>query len=197
MKLPQKKSKGFTLVELLVVIAIIAVLSALATPAILKALTKASIVKAKGVCTNFETAVNNFENEYNYLPFNGGSPPSTDGSPIRSDTDVVSVLAGAEDTNGSGAQNFKGIRFFELGEPKGNSDATYKDGMKITGNTAKFWDPWGELYYMVFDYDLDGKIENPIDTSKDIGGKKVIVYSYGPDKEIGSSKLNRDNATNF
>jgi len=206
MKLPQKISKGFTLVELLVVIAIIAVLAALATPAIMKALQKASIAKAKGICSNFEIAVNNFESEYNHLPFEGTDPPSDDNSPYKSDTsEIVSILAGAEDPDSSNAQNFKGIRFFELGEPKGTSASNYKNGMKITGNNAQLYDPWGidtqkagsGVYHIIFDYNYDGKIKNPLDSSKDVGGKKVIVYSYGPDKEKGSSKLNRDNATNF
>ncbi|MBK1829167.1 prepilin-type N-terminal cleavage/methylation domain-containing protein [Verrucomicrobiaceae bacterium R5-34] len=199
MKLPKSKSKGFTLVELLVVIAIIAVLAALATPAIMKGLTKASIVKAKSVCSNFETAVNNFENEYNYLPYSGTVPDDDNTDPIRSDEDVVAVLAGVEDTDSSDAQNFKGIRFFELGEPKGSSEASYKDGMKIdtAANTAKIYDPWGNTYYIVFDYGLDGLIDNPLEPGETVGGKKVIVYSYGPDEQFGTNKLNRDNATNF
>ncbi|BDS06280.1 hypothetical protein NT6N_13200 [Oceaniferula spumae] len=200
MKLPHKKSKGFTLVELLVVIAIIAVLAALSTPAIMKALQKAKIVKAKGICTQFETAVNNFENEYNYLPFGSGSVPDQDNDPIRSDDDVVAVLAGVE--KGGDKQNFKNIRFFELGEPKGGSEASYTDGMKVdkANGTAKIYDPWGETYYIVFDYDLDGQIEHPFDSTKEVGGKKAIMYSYGPDKEMEPGTLtgkNKDNPTNF
>ena len=192
MNIKTKKNKGFTLVELLVVIAIIAVLAALAAPAILKALTKSKITKANGVCSSFEVAVNNFENEYNYLPYGGsGNSPTTD-EEIRSDNDVVAVLAGREDTI-----NFKKIKFFQQGEPNGSSDATYKDGMHISGTTAKLYDPWGETYYITIDYDLNDEINNPMKSGELIHGKKVVIWSKGPDQESGSTKKNRDNPKNF
>lgn len=197
MKLTHKKAKGFTLVELLVVIAIIAVLATLAAPAIMRALQKAKITKAKGVCSSFETAVINFENEYNYLPYGGGGSAPTTDEEVRSDDDVVGVLAGVEDE-----LNFKQIRFFEQGEPKGSSESSYKDGMKVNrnGGTAKLYDPWGERYYIIIDYDLDGEIDNPLQSSKVISGKKCVVYSTGPDKEKEANNAagkNQDNPTNF
>ncbi len=194
MKIHTKRNKGFTLVELLVVISIIAVLATLAAPAIMKALQKSKITKAKGVCKAFEVAVNQFENDYNYLPYGGeGNPPTTDSEPpLRSDDDVVAVLAGREDQI-----NYKKIKFFETGEATGSNDDNYKDGMHIDGSTAKLYDPWGETYYIVFDYDRDGEIENPFDQDKIIHGKNCIIWSTGPDKEMGDPKKNRDNPKNF
>ena len=191
MKLTHKKTKGFTLVEILVVIAIIAVLATLATPALLSALKKAKVTKAAGICSSFETAVINFENEYNYLPYGGGGNAPTDDEEVRSDDDVVAVLAGAEED-----LNFKKIKFFELGEPKGSNSSNYKDGLIITGTTAALYDPWGETYYIIIDYDLDGEIENPFDDTKTIS-KKAAIYSLGPDMKEGTAALDKDNATNF
>lgn len=195
MKIKTKQNGGFTLVELLVVIAIIAILAALSTPAIMGALKKAKIVRASGVCTSFEVAVNNFENEYNYLPYSGGgTAPSEDDDAIRSDEDIVAVLAGVEED-----LNFKQIRFFETGAPKGNSDANYKDGMKLdkAGGTAKLYDAWGETYYISMDYDLDGELDDPFGGVDKITGKKCLIFSTGPDKLKGTTKLNKDNPKNF
>ena len=192
MKIKTKQNGGFTLVELLVVIAIIAILAALSTPAIMGALKKSKIVKASGVCKSFEVAVNNFENEYNYLPFGGGgNAPSADDETIRSDDDIVAVLAGREED-----LNFKQIRFFELTKPKGSA-GNYKDGLHIDGATAELYDAWGETYYISIDYDLDGELDDPFGGADKITGKKCLIFSTGPDKLKGSTKLNKDNPKNF
>ncbi len=194
MKTHSKQQKGFTLVELLVVIAIIAVLAALAAPAIMGSLKKAKIAKARGVCMAFEVAVDNFESEYNYLPFGGGggSMPSSDATNLRSDDRLVAVLAGREDVI-----NSKQIRFFDQPKPKGNKESNYKDGMHVSGSDAKLYDPWGETYYISMDYDLDGEIANPYGGSDPISGKKVLIWSTGPDKEEGDTAKNKDNPSNF
>ena len=197
MKLTYKKSKGFTLVELLVVVAIIATLAAIATPITLSAIKKAQITESRSVCVAFEAAVDNFEAEYNYLPFNGGGQAptrDTDDAPIRSDEDIVAVLAGVEDE-----LNFKQIAFFEYREPKSGTNRTnYKNGMAVDdqAGTALLYDPWGEPYYIVMDYDLDGRVDNPLDRSEEIS-TKCAIYSLGKDKVGGTSAKNRDNATNF
>lgn len=192
MKTYSKQTKGFTLVELLVVIAIIAVLAALASPAIMGALKKAKIAKATGVCTAFEVAVDNFESEYNYLPFGGGSAPSRDETDLRSDDALVAVLAGREDVI-----NFKQIRFFDQPKPKGTKESNYKDGMHVSGKNAKLYDPWGETYYISMDYDMDGELADPYGGADPISGRKVLIWSTGPDKEEGGTAKNKDNPSNF
>ena len=189
MKLTHQKHKGFTLVELLVVIAIIAVLAAIATPVTVRTIVKAKITKSKTVCTALAGAVDNFETEYNYLPFGEGEPPTQDNdAPIRSDDHLMAVLAGVEED-----LNFKQIRFFETAEASGN-----KDGMVIdkSAQIATLYDPWGELYYIFMDYDLDGGVDHPFDEGATISGNSA-VFSIGPDGKSGSLKTNRDNPTSF
>lgn len=183
--------RGFTLVELLVVIAIIAVLATLAAPALLNVLKKGKITKAANICHTLELAVDNFEQEYSYLPYVGDTPPANDTS-VRSDTDIMTILAGIDSEH-----NPKKIRFFETDTPKGSNESTYADGMHVSNTAAKLYDPWGEPYYLVFDYDLDGEIENPLEEGKIVRAKRVLVYSLGPDKKSSTKDEKKDNAKNF
>ena len=182
-KSTRQKSKGFTLVELLVVIAIIAVLASLATPMIMKALVKTKILAATNICTTIGSAVDRFESDYSYLPFEGASSPSEDAEVLSSQlgggpSDIMAVLTGVEND-----VNFKKISYFSLDDPKGAAGA-YKDGMLVdkTAETAELYDPWGGPYYMIFDYDLDDEIEHPFETpTKQLHGRSVLIYSAGPD----------------
>jgi len=191
MKNQRKNLQGFTLIELLVVISIIAVLSGIATPVIMSRIKAAKILKAKTVCRSFEVAVDAFENEYNYLPYSGTAP--TDDTKLRSDENdgLVAVLAGLEDV-----VNFKQIKYIKYPAAKSK-----RDGMTIRGNKAALYDPWGEFYYIIMDYDRDEELENPFESgsANNIRGKNVLIYSGGPDKEVGrdDKKKNRDNASNF
>ena len=186
MKITHQKSKGFTLVELLVVIAIIAVLAALSTPVIMRALTKAKIVSAKAICVSLGNAVDRFESEYSYLPSNG-SP--TGDERTQSDGDIMAALAGVE-ADGATKMNFKDIKFFALGSPKGSSDASYIDGLDIDGNSATLYDAWGERYQMILDSDLDGVIEVVVG-GDEVNGKLALIYSKGPDNTDPSSATTR------
>ncbi len=200
MNIKTKRNGGFTLVELLVVIAIIAALAVMASPAILRSLTKAKIVRASTVCKSVEMAVDGFENEYNFLPYGGEEYPTVEEELSQDDNDgLMAVLAGLEDE-----LNFKGITYFSQEEPKGSSDANYKDGMHLdrTAGTAALYDPWGSRYHITLDYlqgaDEEG-IEHPYDSDERIR-RKIIVFSYGPDNKFskdGGTADNRDNPSNF
>lgn len=200
MKIKTKRAGGFTLIELLVVIAIIAVLATLATPAILRALTKAKVVRASSICKSVEMAVDGFENEYNFLPYGGAEYPTEEVELSDDDNDgLMAVLAGLEDE-----LNFKSITYFSQEEPKGSSDANYKDGMHLdrTAGTAALYDPWGSRYHIILDYlqgaDEEG-IEHPYEPTERIR-RKIIIFSYGPDNKFstnGGNADNRDNPSNF
>lgn len=187
MKITHQKAKGFTLVELLVVIAIIAVLAALSTPVIITALVKARVVSAKAVCVSLGNAVDRFESEYSYLPYDpSDSAPNAD-EEYKTEDGIMLVLAGVDDT-----VNTKQIKFFTLGSPKGG-DTNPRDGMVLTMTppVAKVYDVWGEPYSITLDYDLDGIISGP--DGEDVNGKLALIYSTGPDKtEPSASTTNKE-----
>lgn len=179
-----QKTKGFTLVELLVVIAIIAVLASLATPMIMKAMVKTKILAATNISTSLGSAVDRFESDYSYLPYDDNDKPdgSLDEPELKSNAEpgpsnIMAVLTGVESD-----VNFKKIAYFSLDSPKGVA-GSYKDGMLVdkSAGEAELYDPWGGAYYMIFDYDLDDEIDHPFDPTKTLNGKKVLIYSAGPD----------------
>ena len=177
-----KSRRGFTLVEMLVVISMIAALAGISFPVYRGIQNKVEKQKLQMLFTGVERAVDNFETEYNYLPYPTSWGDYPDTTPVWSSTsdgdwvdsrqgevtEMVTILAGLGNTI-----NFKNIKFLE------------SESMVITGNTATLYDPWGFEYFgMRLDYNLDGIMSRPFDTSSvyyQIKGKKVAIYSYGPD----------------
>jgi prepilin-type N-terminal cleavage/methylation domain-containing protein len=90
------RSGGFSLVELLVVIVIIAVLIGIAAPAFLSARRNASKVATETVMNSIVSAIDQFENDFGYLPPLILDDPSV--APIDSDwaTSVMSRTDAAE-----------------------------------------------------------------------------------------------------
>jgi prepilin-type N-terminal cleavage/methylation domain-containing protein len=179
----QNKSRGgFTLVEMLVVIGMIATLAGISFPVYKSIQNKVEKQKVQMLFTSVERAVDNFQTEYNYLPYPtswGNYPNTTAGFSSTSDgdwvdsrqgemTEMVTILAGLGNNI-----NFKQIKFLE------------SEDMVISGNTATLYDPWGFEYFgMRVDYNLDGLLSRPFDASSvyyQIKGKRAAIYSYGPD----------------
>ena len=181
--------RGFTLVELLVVIAIIAILAALGTGAYLGILQNARKVTSLSSATNVANAVEAFYSEYNLLPSPTSGAPDEDNDPgfKTNDTDgreVLEVLARLEEDNGD-MQNERKLLFLGVRESEnGNRDGVVysSSGDAITG----LYDAWGQPFYIVMDYDYDGRLEFTVDTSAynydvKLNNKRVAVYCLGTD----------------
>jgi prepilin-type N-terminal cleavage/methylation domain-containing protein len=191
-----KVAMGFTLIEILVVIAIIASLAAVSFPVYKGIANKAKIQKVQMTVEALAQAANNFETEYNYLPYCGDSYPETE-TPKNIYTNgdnnkLISVLMGLE-----GVCNYKKIKFIEF--PLANGTAgNYKDGVVITGSSAELFSPWGMGYVFCADYLMDGQVEHPYITNEFLD-MRFVVWQFGPDNlgNADPSATKDDNIQNF
>jgi len=179
-----RTKSGFTLVEILVVITIIAILAGLGFGGIQAALRKARKTAALNSTTQLTVAIDNFFDEYNFLPL------SDDPIFETNEGNLIQILSGEEQVI-----NTKRQQFFTAKEAKAQ-----KDGIEYS-NPARLYDPWGGGFKVRLDTDYDNRIENPFGT-EEIRGRRSIIWSSGEDEEDapGSSKtagLNKDNVYSF
>ena len=191
MKIQVKRNfrRGFTLVELLVVVVIIAVLASIGFAVSLGALQRARMVTSLSSATNVANAVEAFYSEYNLLPAPVAGAPDADNTPAyKTDAndgiDILEVLSRLEADNDD-MQNERKINFLSLKEAdKGNRDGIVfnSTGDAVTG----LFDAWGQPFYMVIDYDYDGRLDFDVETTGysynvKLNNKHIAVYSLGAD----------------
>jgi len=184
---PSRRNRGFTLIELLVVIAIIAVLAAASFGMVNLAMKKARQTVARQVDASLEQAINNFYTEYGRLPSTSATPPASDSTPPIDTTTadgikLLTILLGKE--TGTTMENPKQMKFLDVQEAKAKKGGIeYDAGGVPTG----LYDPWGNGYRIVIDYDYDEDITPPteslaVPSTSPLHGKHVIAYSMGVDK---------------
>ena len=152
------KNRAFTLIELLVVIAIIAILAGLAFPAVQGAMGSAKKAQARNEVNQLAAAVKAYQLEYGRLP----GTATQDGAPSSTKAFIETLIS-------SNSQNPRGIVFFEPKIAKGK-----KNGL---GTDGKYYDPWGNEYTFLLDYDYNNKIKNT--NSNQTNFTTVIVTSTG------------------
>jgi prepilin-type N-terminal cleavage/methylation domain-containing protein len=180
----RRAPSGFTLVELLVVISIIVVLAALSFGAAQTAIKKANTLKAKTAATNLASSVEQYYQEYSKLPMIGGASDEvrTEG---EAGIELLLVLMGKEDDTGT-MQNPRKLPFLtvETGKNKNKGGLVYSNG-GAGGQIEGLYDAWGQPFYIKMDTEYEDEILDPLIQGNVVRDKKVIVYSYGPDKKIG------------
>lgn len=187
--------RGFTLIELMVVIAIIAILAAIMVPTIRSTSKKADETSAGNVVHSLSTAIDAYVTEYGHLPmFTSGGEVVANGASIPGEDKVITspqqlkllmLVLGAydpemdSDVTGMSAHVLANLR--ERVNPRAISFYTM-EGEEYKSATPL--DPWGNIYYIYFDANHDGRI-----TIEHLGEPVVyrgnaIVMSTGSDQQI-------------
>lgn len=87
----------------------------------------------------------------------------------------------------SGGESAKHQIFFSF---KSSKSAT--NGLLTTTNSAELFDPWGNPYHVLLDYNRDSKLQDP-STGKIITDQKILIWSPGPDGKSGTLATDQDN----
>ncbi|MEN8678667.1 MAG: hypothetical protein ABF391_01345 [Akkermansiaceae bacterium] len=87
-------------------------------------------------------------------------------------------------TEGPKYQNFFGYR-----EAREKKDSLLRNE---AGTYAEFFDPWGNPYYVLFDYDYSGSLKHP-STGETLEKIRILVWSPGPDGKTGTPAFDKDN----
>ena len=179
---------GFTLIELLVVITIIAILASIAVPTGGIVIRKAREVQAKTDLQNLVIAIKGYQTEYNRLPTDGTTSPTSDTEiSLEEGNTFLKVLMKPKD-GATSTSNPRQIGFLEVKPAKGGAGGLTEQGAYV--------DPFSKPsqphpYNVALDYDGDGSVKTP---SKLEGkpvtagssemepqsiGTEVIAWSYG------------------
>lgn len=162
---------------MLVVIGIIAILATIAVPAGQLVLRKAREAKARAEMMGIVHAVKGYQTEYSRLPSSSSPPPAEDNgegydTSAEEGRAILEILIGTTDN----PRNSRRIPFYE--PPTSQSSGA---GYTQTTGLRDIWGTNG--YMMTFDYDGDGKIDDPYSGTEPIRAG-VIVYSAGSDKKF-------------
>ncbi|RBP45836.1 hypothetical protein DES53_102218 [Roseimicrobium gellanilyticum] len=129
-----------------------------------------TIDQAKADVKNLANATLAYRTEYNRLPLQTIHTDET--KALASEGKLMEILLGLDLR-----LNPRQVIFFE--------GTTQADGKrkKVSGSTAL--DPWNHVYRLQFDWNSDGKVDDPEHPGKSISAV-VLVYSAGPDRDFST-----------
>ena len=173
---------------MLVVVGMIASLAAISFPVYRGVQKKVENQQFVMMINSIERSVDDFETEYNYLPYVGSAYPNADNQYYwLSDHNAIflGILMGLENSC-----NFKKIKFLELKDAKGTGPAAapgpagYTDGVVIDGTKATLYNGLGMHYVYRLDHDLNGEIADaripgfPTNAQM-VSGYKILIHTCG------------------
>lgn len=187
-RLPSSGRSAFTLVELLVVMSIIAALAGLLFPVAGGVQRQVRKVRTNTLFASLKMGVDMFYSEYQRLPQLSGAASGGDIS-FRSDEpmgrELVSALTGDVDDDVAKRLNPKTLAFCEFNEKQmKENDSRGFGGFLVDG--------FGNPFYMIIDYDYDGKIDrnaigdlpSRFQPQGDVKSN-FAAWSRGPAKDVG------------
>lgn len=192
------RSRGFTLIELLTVIAVIAILAALLLPALAGMKDKAKAAKARTEMAGLETAITQYEAEYNRMPASkaaeqAANPDYTYGSGIGAsepgfnplNAELIIILMDLDlAPNDKHQRNPRRHAFLTAKEVSGPEPG-------VSTLDRVFRDPWGTPYVITMDMNDDGKCLDAFYRQPSMRGdlRGLTPISSGP--YAGQFELNR------
>lgn len=155
---------------------------------------RANIASAKTALTQLVLACEDYYEAYQQLPL--GSKSSTDSShstitPLSSEEPGSPLMAALLGLKSAEEENYKLTSFFAF---KAANDK--KDGLSRFENGAELFDPWGNPYHVMLDYDYDKELRLPLD-NQIYYDTKVLAWSPGPDGQSGTPETNKDNINSW
>lgn len=164
----QQTCKQFTLIEMMVVIAIISILAGILFPTVISVRDKAKAKETQTLTSSIGVAITQFKGEYNYLPSDSTSTPSSDTTygkfnkndltkkPDGKYCEFFNVLTYSNYANKKGGPsstaekvNTKGITFL-------NAPNTYYSD---SDQECSMRDSWNQPLVVRLDYDGDENVE--------------------------------------
>jgi len=126
-----------------------------------------------------QVATGHYRTEYNRIPFPSTIPERD--MEVRTQGTWIAALMAEYD-----ALNPRQIELLSLPSALEKRDGIYQDN----NGEWVLTDPWGEMYYAIFDADYDGSIFNPETMKTEPESRSVILYSAGPDRDPKTWKDN-------
>lgn len=139
---------------------------------------RVSSLKVKAAMVDVQVALGHFRSEYGTFPLSG--PYAGKDVELRSEGPLLAALI-AEDSK----VNIRQIQFLDPTPAK-----KWQPGLTKDAGQWRMVDPWGEMYYLVLDVNMDNRIANPeakpgnlSATIPETINSSVILYSSGPDRD--------------
>ena len=135
---------------------------------------------------NLVLAIDSFHEEYQRLP--GGKIAQIDQTITTAAKKGSPLMAALLGLKVAGNENPKFLSFFEcqMAEEK-------KDGLERKEKTANLFDPWGNPYHVLMNYDNNNQLLDPFDRNTILFDRRALAWSKGPDGKSGTPETDRDN----